>query len=343
MEFKRSSGLLTLTVIGIVVASIGGYVGLSEYWSAQPSVSVQLVDVAFVPPKPIPPTTIEDRLGRIESTYRAHTGDKITSLLAQSGNIRDEDMRSSFAEELTVAIGFFEEEKKKEVDTLVLELKEVLDDLPKLDRETLLIRLGEVETKHEKVTGLLVIYLMSTVERQSDVEFNSHDQDALLKELVETYQGYSLVFEDLVSDLRELREDVNPTEGKKKNEGRLRVDVAVVNRSRYDNTLVTEAMIAVGRDENVHAIDLDISGDGKLTKYSMAQVVFHSRPAHEVDSEIRGFLADMTENAGGFQCEMAVMDIHRNIWSTGKQRCTNNNSAEMKKALELHFGFRVVL
>lgn len=121
----------------------------------------------------------------------------------------------------------------------------------------------------------------------------------------------------------------------RKEGNRLRVEVTVENRSRYDNAVAMKAMIAVSRDEDGESFELDLLDDRKLAAYSVVNKVFQSKPAHEIDVKKRNLMETMNESRN-LKCRIAIVDLHRNVWRTDKQGCKNDgiDLKTLERALE---------
>ena len=328
---KVSIWLVLLTAIGTGMAAIGGYVGLSEYFSARPSVFLNIVDIAVVPRKPPKLASLLDRLRLIERRHKEYTSTDIIDLIDDLQRITDErgetNALGALPSELTEVIGSFRE-KRLDFDGLTQNLYSVAASLSEIEtgREKLIEKLGALEKTYESVTELSILIFIHDLEQQSDTDFNVAQQKDNLVNLAGTFEDVSLNMEDLISDLQKVNDDADVKGDEKGSGNHLRVEVIFENHSRYKNDIYRKAMIAVSHDSDVQYFELDLSGEGQLAAYSLERKIFQSRPAEDMDKKKRELMGEFNHKADNFECNIGVFDLHRNIWTTENQACKDDGA-----------------
>ena len=327
---KVSIWLVLLTAIGTGMASIGGYVGLSDYFSARPSVFLNVVDVAVVPRKPKVPqiASLLTRLDLIEGRHREYTSVDIIELINEFKGIDESgatDVLDSFRGRLTNVIDIFSE-RRPSLESLASHLRTVADSLSGFEtgREELIEKLENLEMTYALVTGDSILSLRDNLKQQSDEDFDSDQQRGKLDNLADTFKDVSSNMEALISDLQKVRDDAEMKSDEK--ESHFEVEVVFENRSRYKNDIYRKAMIAVrhGNDNNVQYFELDLLGEGRLAEYSLERKTFQSRPAEDMDLKKRELIGEFNHKANNFKCKIGIFDLHRNIWTTEERGCKDD-------------------
>lgn len=328
---KVSVWLVLLTAIGTGIASIGGYVGLSDYLSARPSVFLNVVDVAVVPRKAPELASLLDRLELIEQRHKEYTGIDIIGLIREFQDRKcgpgATDALDLFSGKLTDVIDIFRE-KRSDLESLVSGLDSLVDNL--LGIETggakLIEKLEDLEMRYASVTGDSILSLIDDLEQQSDTGFDTDQQKEKLTALAGTFSDIFSNMRDLISDLQWIKDDAEMKEDEKESGSHLQVEVIVENRSRYKSDIYRKAVIAVSHDNNVQYFELDLSGEGQLGAYSLERKTFQSRPAEDMDKRKRKLMGEFNHTAGNFECQIGIFDLHRNIWTTEKQGCKDDGA-----------------
>ena len=219
---KENVWSVTLMLISTGVASIGGYVGLSQYMSARPSVFVNVADVAVVPRKPPRPASLLARLRLIENRHRAYTGSEIVDLIQTLSEGQDDadvitkELKNLFLDGLADAIKTFDDQGRV-LENLAKDLQSVAGNLdrPDFGRESLIDKLNELEDEYGTVTGHHIITLISDIEQQGDAG-HKVDQKSRLSGLVLTFEGSHSNILSIISDLEGIKADVDLTKDDEK-------------------------------------------------------------------------------------------------------------------------------
>lgn len=212
---KENVWTVILMLISTGVASIGGYVGLSQYMAARPSVFVDVADVIVVAGEPSWQASLLARLELIEETHIAYTGFEIVGLVQRLSEWQDDanvpltELKNELLTRLADAIGIFEEQES-DFENLAGRLQSVADNLDRsgFGREALIAELSELERQSGKVTGYHITSLTDDLRQQSDTEFEVGGQKAGLSDLVRTFRDSRLNVLSIVSDLKRVRGDV---------------------------------------------------------------------------------------------------------------------------------------
>ena len=277
-----------VAALTVCVVSIGAYVGILEYLSKRPSVSVKVADAAVVLPKP-DIGKVPDQLYRIEQEHAGYTGLEIIRLLKFLEDRSDDeqsDIGGPLEEKIDDAIQSIKEQNKYnelvEVGDRLQSIKERVNQLGSRDLQK------EIQQLHEEHVEVVGNHLGNLVELIGKRRNPNHEQvDALLTDATQAYSSSCANIEQVVSDLEDIKNDLNVPEDDKKERSRLQVEVIIENRSRIDNSIRRKAKIAIyhGELERPKLFQLDLIGGRKMPSNSVIDRVFQSRAVGKEDEK----------------------------------------------------------
>ena len=317
----------SIAVIGIAsvaMVSIGTCVGLLDYLSTRPSVSVHVDDVHAVLPK----VNFEKVFGSLEKMEEAR-GSSLdpwsAGLIAHLKNERSFDDLVRGLDELR----FTFERRQDQLPKLIGDLESLRDDIGQIGNSALVEKLKQLENKYVDISGN---YLNHLIHRMKDSPPETDSQQVIydLRRAILTFKaGYGdRIYENVISDLNDIVGGLKDAE----KDRRLQVVVTIENRSQIDNALKKKAIMSVGSGTSRTLYYLDLvekeeGGAQEMPHSSVVRRVFELQSASGSDVEI---FADNPEN-DNVQCQVAIMDIHEKVWASAKGHCKNNDKNQLEK------------
>lgn len=276
---KRQVVGAVAAAVSTAMVAIGAYVGLSDYWSKQPSISLKIVDVTVIPSRPNSADVLH-RLREVERKYIDYTGFDVLPLL----DLIDEgagDISHDFADQLDAAIESIK--ARSDYDGLILELRSIQDDLNlvQLSDERRDERLEQLEAKYRAITQLHILSLIDSIKSNPDLS-QRQISEALSEASLAFAHGRDQVALALV-DLEDIKSKVTAEDIGKRS--RLQVDVVIENRSRIDNAVRRKAVMSVSSRTVPRLFELDLLDDNNVPHSSMVNRRFQSRHAESEDEK----------------------------------------------------------
>ena len=311
------------------MVAIGAYVGLSDYWSKQPSISLKIVDVTVIPSRPNSADVLH-RLREVERKYIDYTGFDVLPLL-DSIDEGAGDISHDFADQLDAAIESIK--ARSDYDGLILELRSIQDDLVQLSDERRDERLEQLEAKYRAITQLHILSLIDSIKSDPDLS-QRQISEALSEASFAFAHGRDQVALALV-DLEDIKSKVTAEDIGKRS--RLQVDVVIENRSRIDNAVRRKAVMSVSSRAVPRLFELDLLDDNNVPHSSMVNRRFQSRHAESEDEKDRDAIKGLVDR----QCKVAIMDVHGGVWVSERSSCGEGVEAETDvERLEEHLRSR---
>ena len=307
--------IAAIGVVSAVMVSIGAYIGLLDYWSKRPSVSVHIDNVGAVLPQP---DEISLELQEMPNKYSDDLDIWALGLLRSLKDERSFDgLRKGLSELLTTF-----ERRGVQLTNLISDLGELRLSVGQIDDLTLNKKLVELENKYVDVSDLHLIGLRARVSVETDVQ----QIDDEFGEVISAYGNRQI--DSIISDLK----DIEIRLENEKKRGQLQVTVTIENRSQIDNSLKRNAIMSVSVGTTRRSFDLQLLEESGVPHSSVVRKSLQSRPGSRMDDEDRSVVKHFVDDVKNedLECEVVVMDIHGKIWASEKGQCENDGEDDLE-------------